>query len=85
MFSDFAKKIQREDAEILKSRSDDKEKVEWLELIASLHFLATKEMPYAGKDAVRAALLKKKPQFNDKKWDIDSAWKKAKEIIYLAG
>jgi uncharacterized protein YwgA len=82
-FSEFAEEILSEDAETMRERNDENERVEWIELIASLHFFATKEMRYAPRREVYTELLKEKPQYDDKeKWNLDDAWARAEKIMY---
>jgi uncharacterized protein YwgA len=80
-FSDFAEGILKKDADTMRERADENERAEWITLIASLHFFATKKMRYASPHLVYAKLLKEMPQYGDKgKWSLDAAWAKAEKI-----
>jgi hypothetical protein len=58
------------------------EKYDWLELIASLHYIANNEMRISGEKLVCEEVLKRKERLNRADWDLGRAWRISESLIF---
>ncbi len=83
----FARKMARKARTIWANRPDSIEEDDWLELLASLHYL--KHIAYMGKNAVREfdniwkALIDSKPRFKGRKSPANMAWRQLGKVGLL--
>ena len=80
----FAKKLTQKAKTIWANRPDNIDEDDWLELLASLHFL--KHIAYMGKNARRdfgdvwKALIDSKARFRGRREEADQAWHRLEEM-----
>lgn len=79
MFSDFALDIIRYVNDLL-NLVDITYAVQWVEIIASLHYIAKHKVFNSTYEDVRNYLLKEIPEYNTFPYSFDIAWKKAMEL-----